>query len=153
MKYNTSVRTTKRVQTKCDGPSRVDKSFAKAADINNIVTKFHKTGLLPETGVQPVYGDVSSVPSLEDVHSVLKKAQDAFQALPSDVRKLMDNNALKMESWLLDPNNRELAEKHGLLKAKVETQVSTGGADQAIDDSITTINSTNSGDSGANTSN
>jgi hypothetical protein len=109
--------------------SKVDKSFKKASDINNIVGKFLKTGVLPQVHRQGVYGDYSEVPTLEEAFEAANQAVELFLSLPSDVRKLMDNDPSKLESWLLDDNNADLAEKHGLLVKKNDVAQNSNSAD------------------------
>lgn len=140
--YITEQRTTKRHQIDCGGASKTDQTYAKSANINNIIKKFQKTGILPNTVGQAVYADVSSIPSLEQAHETLRIAREAFASLPSDVRKLMDNDPLKMEMWLSDENNIDLALKYGLLEKKAQV------ADTIIDDN----NNTTTGEIDAATS-
>lgn len=143
MKISQRENGTKRVQIDCGGVSKTDQSFAKSVNINNIIKKFQKTGILPNTSGQAVYADVSALPSLEEAHRIIKTAESAFLDLPSDVRKLMDNNPLKMEMWLSDEANYDMAVKYGLLEKKSKV------TDVVTDDS----SNNNTGDIDATTSN
>lgn len=109
----------RRVSIDCGKISKTDQSYKKAVDINNIVAKFMKTGILPQKSVG-VYGDFTSVPSLEEAYEAINKAADQFYALPASVRKLMDNDPSKMEMWLSDEANYDEALKYGLINAKVQ---------------------------------
>jgi phage internal scaffolding protein len=106
-----------RKQIDCSGVSKTDQSYKKAVNINNIIKKFKKTGVLPETR-QGVYGDYSQVPTLEEAHEAVKMASEAFMSLPATVRKLMDNDPSKLELWLSDEANYDIAVENGLLEKK-----------------------------------
>lgn len=116
-------RKVKRRSIDCSEPVITDQSMKKLCDINNIVSKFMKTGVLPLGRQNPQYGDVSEIPSLEDAFEAVKLAQEAFYDLPADVRKDIDNDPSKLGLWLSDEANYEKAVKHGLLKAKPQEPV------------------------------
>lgn len=97
-------------------PSRTKQSFRQEADINHIYKRALANGYLPPSRRQPVYGDVSSIPSYEESFNRVRAAQDAFMRLPSQLRAKMDNDPKNLLNFLKNPENRELAEKYGLLK-------------------------------------
>lgn len=147
-KYITAQRDIKkRVQIDCSGPSRTDQSFKKAVDINNIIAKFQKTGHLPQTSLG-VYGDFSSIPSLEEAYEAIQKASDQFFALPAEVRKEMDNDPSKMEIWLSDEKNHEKAVQFGLILPKV-VDTTLGDVVDAINNSNNTNENTGGSDATA----
>jgi len=126
------TRHVKAVQIDCSKPVLTDQSFKKSCDINNIVKSFMKTGMLPPSRKEGHYGDFSEVPTLEASFNAAQLAQEAFYDLPSDIRKLMDNDASKLELWLSDENNHEMAYQHGLLEKKAQA------ADTVKHDNIST---------------
>lgn len=110
----------KRVQIKCDHKQLTDQSDKRACDINVIYAKYQKTGILPEHNKNGKFGDFSEVPTLIEAFEAVQSATELFEALPADIRKLMDNDASKLEMWLADDNNADLAIKYGLLEKKVQ---------------------------------
>jgi len=105
----------------CSSPQITDQSYKNACDINNIMANYVKTGMLPQTNSsEPRYVDNTLIPSLEIAHNVIKQAQDAFQALPPYIRKLMDNDPSKLESFISDPENTHLLIKYGLATEKIQ---------------------------------
>jgi hypothetical protein len=113
---------------KFDDVSRTDQSYKKRADVNNIVASYRKTGILPNSGLyQGAFIDVSDAPTLEDAFEAVKRASLRFQELPADVRKLMDNDPSKLEIWLSDANNKDLAAKHGLIELPKQADNSSPG--------------------------
>jgi len=113
------TRLRKRVQIDCSKPVLTDQSGKKAADINNIMAQYAKTGLLPETRDRIAqYVDNTNTPSLEQAHELITNARNLFLELPAPVRKLMDNNPANLVEFISNPENREYLEKHGVLNKK-----------------------------------
>lgn len=100
----------------CSSPVLTDQSYKKSSDINNIVKAYQKTGILPKKKMEGHYGDFSQVPTLEASFEAANLALEAFMSLPADVRKLMDNDASKLELWLSDAKNQKMAQEYGLLE-------------------------------------
>lgn len=50
-----------RIKSHVSGESRTQQSHKETVDINNIIRKFDRTGVLPPAIHQPMYGDVTSL--------------------------------------------------------------------------------------------
>lgn len=98
--------------------SATNPDFASDSDINVIVSRFLKTGLLPSLTTPPQFGDVTTVPVGTDALMAVRNAQLAFERLPLDLRKILDHNMANFEPWLRDPRNFDLAVKYGFLKPR-----------------------------------
>jgi phage internal scaffolding protein len=131
----------------CKDISKTDQSYKKSTDINVLIAKYQKTGIVPNLHQRTgSYGDFSEVPTLEDAFERVNSAIEAFNSLPADIRKLMDNDASQLASWLSNEDNHEMAIKYGLLEKKdITDNSSTGG----VNESTTTENTTNHGDNNA----
>ncbi len=117
-------------------PSRAKQSFAEECDINNIMSKFNKTGILEhENKRTPQYGDLMP---FDDYHAALNQtieAQDAFDALPSDLRSRFNNEPGEFLKFVDNPENTEEMVELGLSEAPTGPSASTpdapsGGPDQ-----------------------
>lgn len=87
-------------------PSLTRQEFAAECDINNLMSQFEKTGILPTTNsATPNYLDVSDVPDLMLAHEILQNATTAFMSLPATVRRDFDNDPLKFVAFAEDPEN------------------------------------------------
>lgn len=95
--------------------SLTDQSLKKSCDINVMMAKFAKTGIAPISNKSPRFADVSNVKTLSEMYELSQIAQETFQELPAKVRKLMNNDASKLENFVLDEANKEICLKHGLL--------------------------------------
>ena len=84
----------RRVVTKVEGPSRTKQSFRDECDINGIMKKFEKTGLLEHVNEhRGDYGDFTDVP--QNYHEALSQvvaAEQMFMTLPAKVRARFRND-------------------------------------------------------------
>lgn len=96
-------------------PSRTKGSFAKEADINNIMERYTRTGQLPTLiKKEPSFGDFSkSIDYQESLNTVIK-AQTQFDALPSATRKFFNHDPSRMLEFCADPQNINQMIKLGL---------------------------------------
>lgn len=105
----------RRVKFDCEGPSKTEQHHKGAVNINQIVARSQKTGMLP-TRTQPgQYGDFTQVTDFHDAQNRVIEAQNAFMSLPSKVRKSFDNDPGKLLAFLSDENNRDKAVELGIL--------------------------------------
>lgn len=114
----------RRVQAKVDPVGMTEQSHANDVDINKIMARYHKTGLLQTTRKQALVGDFSSVGSYQECLEKVLAAQDAFMSLDSQIRARFDNDVSKIIDFCENPENLEEAIKLGLVdKPDVESSV------------------------------
>ena len=103
--------------------SLTQQHFKDECDVNKIVDRYVKTGILEhQSAIDAHYGDVSELPTdLMAAYDAVGRAEAAFADLPSDVRKSLDNDPARLQEWLANPDNRADAEKYGLLLSKSQT--------------------------------
>lgn len=85
--------------------SRTKQSEAKDADINIIMAKYVKTGILEHANK---YQGSYSFATSEDFHSsmiIVQKAQEMFSELPATVRTKFHNNPAEFLDFVQDPEN------------------------------------------------
>lgn len=116
---NASIRTRgqrKRVLTPVGDHSMTDQSFKDECDINFIMQKYEKTGLLDHVNTyQGQYGDFTDAP---DYHTALNKmndAQEMFMTVPAKIRELFNNDPGEFLEFVLDGQNEEAMREMGLL--------------------------------------
>lgn len=101
-------------------PTLAQQHFKDECDVNNILRKYEATGLVTHVANgTPSYGDFSSVLEFQQAQNILIEAQDAFYALPASLRKRFDNDPAVMLEFIENPDNREEAEKLGLLNKSI----------------------------------
>lgn len=110
---------TTRVQYETIGPSMTDQSDKNYLDINNIMKNYAKTGLLPQFKEKIAqYIDTTQIPSYMEAQEQMSKAKQLFMQLPSEVRKLMDNNPANMEKVIVNPDYKDILIKYGIYEEK-----------------------------------
>lgn len=101
------------------GTSKTDQSFQNDTDINTIVSRFMKTGVLHSPGTtqrQGFYADMTVFASdLLGAHELINRSNEAFMSLPATVRERFQNSPEKVLEFLSDSRNREEAIKLGLI--------------------------------------
>ena len=105
-----------RVQTDCGGISRTKQSFADECNINKIIAKFRKTGMithLKATGGQ--YGDFTGVTDYRAALDAIREADASFATLPADIRRQFDNDPGQFLQFVSNPDNREALVDMGLV--------------------------------------
>jgi phage internal scaffolding protein len=120
------------------GESPVKQSLAKQCDVNHIVSRYQKTGVIDHFNkYQGRYEDLTIG---VDYHTAMNKfieAQDAFMSLPSSVRKKFDNDPATFIAFVSDPSNIDemyeigLARKSDPVVATEPDPVVTEGSDPA----------------------
>lgn len=92
----------------------VDQSGADEADINNIVSRYHKTGVLPGIDAPQVFADVSDSLSYQEALQTVITAEAQFMALDATTRKKFDNNPAEFLAFVDDPRNAQELVQMGL---------------------------------------
>lgn len=101
-------------------PSMTEQHFKDECDINNIVSRYQETGVLPQGNREPLFGDFAEYPQdLMSSHQYFDKAGEAFMQLPATLRKEFDNDPVKLLAFLQDEGNRDRAVELGLINAPV----------------------------------
>lgn len=113
--------------------SLTQQQFKKDTDINNIVKKYRKTGVVDALNKkQPHFGDYSDLPEFQTLQNTITAVNGAFSRLPAETRNQFNNNPQEALDFLADPKNKEQAEKLGLTKvqtpAAVEPEIKSTGA-------------------------
>lgn len=90
----------------CEGPSLTRQEFAEDCDINVLMARYEKTGVISHVNQrQPLYLDMSAVPDYHTALLQLQAAEAAFMSLPASVRREFDNDPAKFVAFAEDPEN------------------------------------------------
>lgn len=110
----------RRVKTIITGKSRTEQAHRGECNINQIMKKCRKTGLLPNRGEPGFYGDFSEVGDFQESQNKVILAQERFMTLPAEIRKKFDNDPGKLLDFMADPENIEKAIELGIIPRPVE---------------------------------
>ncbi|QXP08032.1 MAG: internal scaffolding protein [Arizlama microvirus] len=97
--------------------SLTNQSDLPNTDINNIMARFEKTGLVPGTDRPPMYGDFTEVKDFHTQLSAIRRVEEAFLLLPAKVRNRFQNNPQDLINFLEDSKNDKEAVALGLKEA------------------------------------
>lgn len=116
-------------------PSRTKQGPAAECEINKIMAKYHKTGLITHVNTRTgVFMDCSNIGSYQECVERIQNANDAFYTLPATMRERFDNNPGKLIEFLQDSKNVDEAVKLGIVQ-KRDLSVDTppvGGSDGKV---------------------
>ncbi|QCQ85129.1 internal scaffolding protein [Blackfly microvirus SF02] len=106
----------KRLQLHFNDDGLTQQHFQDETDINNIMAKFAKTGLVDHVNnIQGAYGDFTTVQDYQLHLDQVMAADAAFMALPSSIRRRFDNDPSHLLAFIADPRNRQEAIDLGLI--------------------------------------
>lgn len=116
MEFRSAYSPKKSVKTVMLEKSMTQQSFKDECDINIIMSRYLKTGVLPENINQLAaqYLDCSELDFLE-AQNIVAGAKSLFTELPSSVRNQFENDPAQLLAFLNDPNNAQAAAELGLL--------------------------------------
>lgn len=108
-----------RVQISFDeGSSLTKQSFREECDVNTVVARFVRTGVLAPGSLNPkspLFGDVSGVGGFREALEMVREAEEAFASLPSAVRDRFANDPGNLVEFLQTPGNLPEARELGLV--------------------------------------
>lgn len=100
-----------------DTPSLTRQSAKDECDVNQILARYQKTGVLTHLNpATPMYADLSEMPnSYQDALEFIRKAQEDFQNMSSTLRAKFQNDPQQLINFIANPSNYEEAAQLGLL--------------------------------------
>lgn len=102
------------------GESLTHQSMAPECDINRIMLKWQKTGVIEHRNeFQGQYGDFSEVPTYQEAMDKVIRGQEVFMTLPSTVRKQFENDPGQFLEFATDPKNHDQMVEMGLAEPQV----------------------------------
>lgn len=104
-----------RVAVEPGEPGKVEQAHKDACNVNTIVAKAHRTGLMPFANALATYGDFLDDDDYQSAMEKIKKADTAFLTLHPSLRAKFDNDPGKLLQFLSDSANKEAAIDLGLL--------------------------------------
>jgi phage internal scaffolding protein len=126
--FRTAYGERKRVVSSIVGESMAKQSFKNECDMNRIIAKFRKTGMIDhirESGGRFI--DVPENLDFQTAQNVMAKATSMFEELPSDLRKKFDNDVQTFMDYVNNPENEDGMRELGLLKPKAPQVVPEAG--------------------------
>ena len=109
-----------RVTFETEGESLTEQQFAEESQIINKIRKYDSQGFFDSINRNPAqYNDFTQVRDLADAIDQIEKGRDAFQTIPSDIRKQFNNSASEFFNFASKEENYDELVKLGLATAKI----------------------------------
>lgn len=107
-----------RVGTVFKKPSRTKQQFREECDINTLMKKYEKTGLMTHVNRhEGRYEDVAGAVDYQEAANIVMAAQSTFMSLPATVRKHFDNDPGAFMEFVTNPDNKDKMVELGLMNA------------------------------------
>ncbi len=97
------------------GPGRTKQSFSEESNINLIMKKYEKTGMLDHLNqYEGRYGDFIAAPDYHTAMNSIRSAGEMFMQIPATIRAKFDNDPAQFLAFVQNPDNREQMVEMGL---------------------------------------
>lgn len=95
---------------------RVKQSFREESDINVIMARWRKTGILPTGKAEaPMYGDFTNSTDFQTAKNMVMEAEASFKALPAKIRSRFGHDPKQLIEFMADPANLEEGRELGVI--------------------------------------
>lgn len=114
-----NAKNTIRVMTINDEPSRTQQQFKADVNVNNIMKRYRKTGQIVHLNNRKgIYADLTNVEGYFESLNKIALANQAFEQLPSEIRRRFQNDPKALLEFIHDPNNFDEGVKLGIFDSK-----------------------------------
>ena len=122
-----------------EGESMTQQHFREECDIKNIIKRHDRTGIIEHVnrGIAQ-YGDYSEVHEYREAIDLVNNATNAFMELPSDIRKMFDNDPGEFFEFATNPANAERMVELGLAPSPAPDAGSAGTAAESAPEPVDT---------------
>lgn len=118
--HNTNAES-ERVGLTCNDPSKAQQSQEEEANINTIVGRFLKTGLLPQAKLPPTLDAFADIFDFQSAMNILAEARHSFMQLDPQVRNAFNNDphlfVSQIDLMTNDPDQDRRAKNFEALRA------------------------------------
>nr|WAE43568.1 MAG: internal scaffolding protein [Microviridae sp.] len=97
--------------------SKTQQHFAEEVDINKIMERYNKTGVVDVPELKGMFADVSDEVEYYAYKNAMIHAEEEFMKLPAALRRRFDDDPADLLMFLDDENNRKEAIELGLIAA------------------------------------
>jgi phage internal scaffolding protein len=98
----------------CLDDSLTQQQFKEEADINTIVNRFLKTGVLPTPTNFPQYVDFEGVFDYQSAMNLVRAADESFMRMDAKLRSRFNNSPQEFLEFFANPENSQEAIRLGL---------------------------------------
>lgn len=107
--------------------SRTQQHFREQTDINKIMSKAEKTGMIPVNRMNPKYGDFSDGRTYHESMVRISEIEQEFDKMPAEIKKRFSQNPAEIIDFLSKEENREEAIELGLIEKEKKVSLKEKG--------------------------
>lgn len=101
-------------------PTMTQQHFKDECDINKIMQRYQVLGTplvdpMVQPSGEPLFGDFSDLPTLQEAHNKLIEANEMFMSLPSSIRKRFGNDPIAFVDFCQNEENVAEMRELGIL--------------------------------------
>ena len=101
----------------CPEPTMTKQSFKDDCDINVIMDRYARTGVLPQSATPPKALDLVGLPApYKEAMDYIISANTAFAEMPAKIRAQFDNDPARFVEFCSNPDNRNAIIEMGLAR-------------------------------------
>lgn len=119
------------------GPTMTKQAPAAECDINNILKKYEKTGLITHVKEGGEYKDLPAPMDYQEALNLIIDAQNSFDNLPSNIRKEFGNDPEEFLAFVEDPSNVDRMRDLGMLHEAPTADTEVLQTEESYDSSAT----------------
>lgn len=133
LKFKSAYSPSSSVTLDLSGRSATKQNFKAECDINTIMAKYLKTGLIEHNmSVDGQYGDFLSEHDYHSAMNAVLAADEAFASLPSNIRNRFENDPGAFLDFTQNPDNLPEMAKMGLTVPKTDPEPSVTPAPEPV---------------------
>lgn len=104
----------RRVTVDCKEPTRTVQDFKESCDINYIMEKYQRDGIMSMMTRDPQVGDFSNFKDYHSSLNIIIDAEEQFQEIPANIRERFNNDPEEFYNFAVDPENIDELRNLGL---------------------------------------
>ena len=119
-----------RPTVECKEPSLARESMAQECDINFIIDRYQRTGVIEHRReYKGQYGAFDGIVDFHAAMNIVTEAQSMFETLPARIRADFGNDPGAFVAFATDPENNAKMAEYGLAERIEEPQATSEGAE------------------------
>jgi phage internal scaffolding protein len=105
------------------GESLTQQHFKENQNIQNIMARYGKTGVVTASARRPSYGKFNTGMDYNECMNRVTAVEMEFSQLPGEIKRRFEQNPAKLIDFVMDENNRSEAIELGLIEGNTNTSI------------------------------